>query len=145
MIEASAGALATAKGVASHVTKWLVNLKRANRERQEQSLRAVNMVTSLARRTRAYSRGIAAGQQNYSTEADLAASWSDVSFELELLGLSVLAKKCDLKSRYWADPQQFFSGSLAEADISFETVERLARELVVQIRLGKQPKQSVGR
>lgn len=139
MIETSMGAMATAKELAAHVIKWLVNLRRANRERQQQSLGAVNMVTSLARKTRAYSRGIAAGQRNYSTEAELAANWADVSFALERLGLSVLAKKCDLNSRYWADPQQFFSSSLAEADISFETVERLARDLSVQIRLGKQP------
>jgi hypothetical protein len=42
-------------------------------------------------------------------------------------------------SQYWADPQQLSPAFLAEADISFDSVERLARQLEVQIELGRQP------
>ena len=129
----------TAKEVAGHVVKWLVNLKRAGEERQQQSLSALSKVVSLARKTMAYSRGLKAGKQDFNAEADIAAIWSDLSFELTQLKLHVLAKKCDLMSRYWADPEQFSPSFLAEADISFETVERLVRDLIMQLKLGRPP------
>lgn len=139
MILETVATVATAKEIADHVGKWLVNLKRAGEERQLQSLRAVNKVVSLVRKTMAYSRGLKAGKQDFNTEADLAAEWSELSFELAQLKLHALAKKCDLMSRYWANPEQFSPAFLAEADISFETVERLARDLTIQIKLGKHP------
>ncbi|MFT3848765.1 MAG: hypothetical protein QM739_08800 [Propionivibrio sp.] len=128
---------ATAKEIASHVVKWLVNLNRAGEERKLQSLRAVNKVVSLARMTRAYARGLKVGEQDFNTEANLAGQWSELAFELKQLKLHALAKKCDLKSRYWADPEQFSPDFLAEADISFDTVERLAREMSVRIESGR--------
>lgn len=137
MILETIAATVTAREVVSHVVKWLVNLKRAGEERQQQSFRAVNKVISLARKSRAYSRGLKAGKQDFNAEADLAANWSDLSLELTQLNLATLAKKCDLMSRYWADPEQLSPSFLAEADISFETVERLARDLTVQIKVGR--------
>ncbi len=131
--------LATSKELAQHVLKWLTNLRRAGRERQQQSLLAVHKVIALARRTKAYSRGVKAGQQDFKAEAELAATWADLGFELKRLGLKALAKKCDVTSRYWADPQQFSPAFLVEADISFDSVERLARQLEVQIEHGRPP------
>ncbi len=128
---------ATAKEIASHVGRWLVNLRRASDERKLQSLRAVNKVVSLVRMTAAYSRGLKAGKQDFNTEAILAGQWSELAFELTQLKLDALAKKCDLKSRYWASPEQFSPGFLSDADISFDTVERLARDMSVQIKLGR--------
>ena len=131
--------LATSKELAQHVLRWLANLRRAGKDRQQQSLRAVHKVIVLARKTKAYSRGLQAGKQDFKAEAELAATWAELGFELKLLGLKALAKKCDVTSQYWADPQQLSPAFLAEADISFDSVERLARQLEVQIELGRQP------
>lgn len=128
---------ATAKEIASHVVKWLVNLKRASDDRKSQSLRAVSKVVTLVRVTTAYSRGLKAGKQDFNTEAYLAGQWSELAFELTQLKLDALAKKCDLKSRYWANPEQFLPEFLADADISFDTVERVARDMSIQIKLGR--------
>lgn len=124
------------KELATHFIRWLANLNRANEARQKQSLRAVSSVVTLVRKSSAYSRGLKRGKQDFNTEADLAAQWSVLSFELAELKLNALAKKCDLKSRYWADPAQFTPEFLAQADISFESVERLARNLVIKIKHG---------
>ena len=131
--------IAATKELAQHFFKWLTNLKRAGHERQQQSLLAVHKVFALARRTKAYSRGVRAGQQDFKAEAELAATWAELAFELKRLRLTALAKKCDVTSQYWADPQQLSPEFLAEADISFDSVERLARQLEVQIERGRAP------
>ena len=130
----------TAKEVVSHIVKWLVNLKRAGGERQQQSQHAVNRVASLVKKTLAYSRGLKLGKQDFVAEADLSGNWSDLSFELADLKLHALAKKCDVMSRYWSNPEQFPPGFLAEADISFETFSSVVRDLTIQIKLRRFPK-----
>lgn len=125
------------KAVATHILKWLTNLNRAHKERQRQSLKAVNKVVSLIRKTTAYSRGLREGKQDFGLEAQLAENWSDLAHELAGLDLVALAKKCDLKGRYWADSTQFTQEFLSQADISFQTVEKLARDLAIQIKIGQ--------
>lgn len=127
------------KDVASHVLRWLVNLRRAGVARQEASLQAVNKVVVLARKTAAYARGLADGHRHVDIETELAASWAELGFELEGLGLQALAKKCDVTSRYWANPSQFQPGFLDQADIRLDTVEREARALAVKVRSGRAP------
>jgi hypothetical protein len=129
-------AASTAKAVAIHATKWLHNLWRAGEERQKQSLRAIDKVIPALRLAAAYSRGLQKGIINPTTEGEIAAKWSELANELEELGLRDLAKKCDVKSRYWADPDQFAPGFLEQADIGLEAVEKLARELKAKIRAG---------
>lgn len=131
--------LAILKAFTQHAARWLANLRRAGQDRQNRSLSAVNQVVSLARKTRAYARGVRAGQQDFRAEGDLAAAWSDLAFELRQLGLGTLAKKCDLSSRFWADPQQFPPGFLDEADIRFDSIERLARQIEASIVAGQRP------
>lgn len=140
MLPEAASTVATAKAIAGHVGRWLANLRRAGDARRQQSLRAVNAAVSLLRQTQAYARGLKAGKQDFNMESRLAGSWADLSFELAQLKLPALAKKCDLMSRFWADPAAFPPAFLADADIGFAAVERLARELSVQIRLGKLPR-----
>lgn len=138
----SLGALATAataKEIAAHVVRWLANLGRARTSRQRESLRAVNRVTALMRKTTAYRRGHSAGRQNFDTEAILAEQWSLLGHELQELGLMSLAKRCDVMGRYWADPATLSPEFLDQADISFQSVERLAAELAAKIQLDGVP------
>ncbi len=127
------------KGLATHLLKWLTNLSRAKRDRQVQSIKAVNKVVSLIRKTTAYLRGLRVGKQDFGLEAALAEGWSDLAHELAELKLDALAKKCDITGRYWADSNQFTLEFMAQADISFKTVEKMARDLVIQIRINGNP------
>lgn len=126
----------TAKTVATHAAKWLHNLWRASEDRQKESMRAIDKVIPALRMTSAYCRGLDKGIVNPTTEGEIAAKWSELANELEALGLKALAKKCDVKGRYWANPDQFAPGFLEQADISFEAVEKLARNLKAKIRAG---------
>lgn len=126
-----------ARSVAAHVGAWLRNLSRAKAERQQQSLRAVNDVIAALRMTQAYTRGLQLGLRSPDTEGRIAARWTELSYELERLGLRALAKKCDIKGRYWADPTQFDPKFLAQAKTDLASVEKQARDLLVQIKLGK--------
>lgn len=126
--------LSTAKDIAGHLAKWLVNLGRAKEKRKHESLRAVDKVVSLTRRSMVYGRALKAGHRDFKIEADLAASWSDLAGTLRELKLEALAKKCDLLSRHTADPEQFSAQFLADADLSFASIEALARRTAVGIK-----------
>ena len=86
--------------------------------------------------TQAYSRGLSQGDRNHSTEANIAAKWTELGYELEQLGLDSLAKKCDIKGRYWADPTQFDREFLDQAKTDLASVEKLARDLQIKVTLG---------
>lgn len=124
-----------AKVIGTHVAAWLRNLSRAKATRKRESLQALNKVISALRMTQAYSRGLSQGERNHSTEAAIAGQWTELGFELEQLGLDALAKKCDIKGRYWADPSQMDPAFLAQAKTDLATVEKLARDLQVKIKL----------
>jgi hypothetical protein len=124
----------TAKSIAIHSATWLRNLWRASEERQKQSIRAIDKVIPALRLTAAYSRGLKNGVSNPSTEGEIASRWSELANELYELGLDSLAKKCDVKGRYWADPDQFAPGFLDDADISLPAVEKLAKDLKIKIK-----------
>ncbi|MBL0085171.1 MAG: hypothetical protein IPP44_00410 [Ideonella sp.] len=125
-----------AKVIGTHVATWVRNLSRAKAARKQESLLALSKVIAALRMTQAYSRGLSQGHQNHSTEADIAVKWTEVGFELERLGLASLAKKCDIKGRYWADPNQFDEEFLLQAKTDLASVEKLARELQTKIKLG---------
>lgn len=128
--------------LAGHIAKWLANLNRAKEDRKRQSLLAVNKVVVLVRKTMVYSRALKQGSKDFNVESNLATEWSELAFELSNLKLDALAKKCDLKGRYWADPEGFSKDFLFEADISFQTVDRLARNISVKVKTGNLPKSS---
>ena len=91
------------------------------------------MITA-ARRTRSYVRHLKRNQATRAqTEADLAELWTTLGFRLRDLGLGSLAKRCDIKGRFWADPAQFDPSFLARADVSLERIEQLARGLLAEI------------
>jgi hypothetical protein len=129
-------AIGIAKVIGTHVATWLRNLSRAKSARQQESLLAIGKVISALRMTQAYSRGLQEGLKNHTTEGEIAAQWTDLAHELERLGLQSLAKKCDISGRYWADSSQFDAQFLKQAKTDLASVEKLARDLQVKIKLG---------
>ena len=114
-----------------HGGRWLGNLRRAGALRVAESRTALRGVIVAARRTRAYLRSVEeTGEKNHAREGELSALWSELGFALEDLGLSKLAKRCDITGRYWSDPNTFDEAFLAKADVGLERMERLALELL---------------
>jgi hypothetical protein len=117
-----------------HLGSWLGNLSRARQQRKGESIEALRAVVVAARHTQAYLRQLEdTGQQNHATEADLAGLWTELGFRLNDLGLTQLAKRCDIRGRYWADPTILDADFLQRADIGLERMEQLARQLLAEI------------
>jgi hypothetical protein len=117
-----------------HLKQWLINLSRANRERQRQSVAALRAVVIAARQTQAYLRLLHdSALQDHAQEAKLSEMWTALGFELTDLGLTKLAKRCDIKGRYWANPDRFDHDFLQKADVGLERMEQLARQMIAEI------------
>lgn len=118
-----------------HAGRWLANLRRAGTARVAESKQALRGVILAARRTRAYLRQVeATGKADHRQEGELSALWSDLGFALSDLGLSKLAKRCEISGRYWADPATFDTVFLDKADVGLERMERLAMELLAGLK-----------
>jgi hypothetical protein len=114
-----------------HAGTWLGNLRRAGKARQGESKTALRGVVVAARRTRAYLRSVEeTGRKDHDGEAALSALWSELGFALQDLGLSKLAKRCDITGRYWSDPSTFDEAFLEKADVGLERMERIALGLL---------------
>jgi hypothetical protein len=117
-----------------HLGSWLGNLSRARQQRKRESIEALRAVVVAARHTQAYLRQLDdTGQQNHAIEANLAGLWTELGFRLNDLGLTKLAKRCDIRGRYWADPNILDADFLLRADIGLERMEQLARQLLAEI------------
>ncbi len=104
-----------------HLKQWLTNLKRASTDRQRQSIEALRAVVIAARHTQTYVRRLNDKvNQDHTQEAKLSEMWTELGFRLSDLGLSKLSKRCDIKGRYWADPDRFDSEFLQKADVGLE-------------------------
>lgn len=117
-----------------HLGSWLSNLRRAGSQRKEASIEALRAVILAARDTTVYVRQLNdTGLQDHHEETRLSLMWTELSFRLTDLGLNKLAKRCDIKGRFWANPDQFEAGFLDKADVSLDKMEHLARQMVVEI------------
>lgn len=120
-----------------HLKQWLTNLNRANSARQRRSIEALRAVVIAARHTQAYVRLLNdTTNQDHKQEAALSEMWTELGFKLTDLGLSKLAKRCDIKGRYWADPDCYDVEFLQKADVGLERMEQLARQLLAQVERG---------
>ena len=91
-----------------------------------------------ARHTQVYLRRLhETARPSHAEESRLAGTWTELGFRLQDLGLTKLAKRCDINGRYWADPGQFDDGFLRQADASLQRMEQLARRLIADIEAGK--------
>ena len=117
-----------------HLGQWLANLKRAGSERQQQSIASLRAVVIAARHTKTYVRQLRdTSKADHREEARLSTMWTELGFRLQDLKLNKLAKRCDIRGRYWADPASFDSDFLDKADVGLERMEQLARQLIAEI------------
>jgi hypothetical protein len=117
-----------------HLGSWLGNLSRARQQRKRESIEALRAVVIAARHTQAYLRQLDdTGRRDHAIEANLAGLWTELGFRLIDLGLTKLAKRCDIRGRYWADPETLDAEFLQRADIGLERMEQLARQLLAEI------------
>ena len=117
-----------------HLKRWLTNLRRAGEARRSQSIDALRAVIVAARQTQTYVRQLGnQGKADHDREAALSETWTELGFRLQDLGLRQLAKRCDIKGRYWADPEQFDPDFLNKADVGLSRMEQLARQMVAEI------------
>ena len=117
-----------------HLKQWLVNLRKAGEARRTESIDALRAVIVAARETSVYVRQINdTGRQDHAKEGNLAVRWTELGFLLGDLGLKKLAKRCDIKGGYWADPARFNADYLAKADVGLERMEQLARQMLAEL------------
>ena len=62
----------------------------------------------------------------------LALSWTYLSFELQDIGITKLAKRCQIKGKQWANPNQYDEDFLQKADVSLERMEKMANEILLK-------------
>ena len=117
-----------------HTASWLRNLHRASKERKNESIDALRGVITASRKTAVYVRQLnKKRERQFERENELSEMWTTLSFRLYDLGLAQLAKKCDMKGRHWADPEQFDEKFLKQADLSLETMEKLAKQILKEL------------
>lgn len=124
------------RGLLGHLLRWLANLRRAGDARKQESRRALQDVVRAVRRTQVYLRAVEAGRATVAEEADLAERWTELGFRLEALGLTRLARRCDIRGRHGADPRAFDAEFLERADIQLDRIETLARLTLRELDVG---------
>ena len=117
-----------------HAAAWLTNLNRASKARKAESRAAVRQIITAAQETAVYVRSLnETGKPSHNSEARISRLWTELSFQLEDLGIEKLAKRCRIKGRYWSNPSHYDSDFLEKADISLVRMERLSREILADI------------
>lgn len=125
---------AAVSALTTHIIKWVTNLGRAGDSRKLESRVCLERVILAVRKTAIYCRSLDSGQDiNYQTEAEISMEWTSLAIELDRLKLQKLAKKCRVKGWYWENQGRFDEEFLSKAQISFETVERIAAQLLSEI------------
>ncbi len=117
-----------------HGYNWLSNLRRAKSSRKKQSVRALRNVILAVRETGVYIRQLNdTGHRDHGVERRLAVLWTDLGFTLSDLGLTKLAKRCQIRGKQWEDPTHYDQAFLDRADVKLERMERLAHELLFEL------------
>ncbi len=117
-----------------HVRSWLANLDRASEVRKQQSIRALRDVIKASRETAVYMRQLKdKGEIDHSIESRLSVLWTELGFSLQDLGINKLAKRCQIKGRHWANPDQYDTDFIQKADVSLERMESLANEILQHV------------
>lgn len=118
----------------SHLIKWLSNLRRARDQRKKDSVAALRDVIKVVRRTAIYMRSVREhNKRSRKEEQKLSTQWTDLGFKLNDLGLSKLAKRCEIRGAQWADPDRYDEEFMKKADASLDSIEKLARLTLTEI------------
>jgi hypothetical protein len=132
MAEISAGLLWE---LFKHARSWLANLSRASEQRQRQSIEALRGIITASRQTAVYLRRLEeTGRRDHATEERLSVRWTELGFQLEDLGITKLAKRCQVTGKHWSDPDHYDPEFLEKADVSLDRMERLATGILHQIQ-----------
>jgi len=132
MAEISAGLLWE---IFTHARSWLANLNRAGEQRKRQSIQALRGIITASRQTAVYLRQLEeTGLRDHPTEQNLSVRWTELGFQLEDLGITRLAKRCQITGKHWSDPSHYDREFLEKADVSLDRMERLATEILHQIK-----------
>lgn len=118
------------KELLGHLGRWLGNLRRAGDDRQQASRQALQQVVLAVRETTVYAPAFALGTLAAKEQIAVAQRWTSLGFELEQLGLALLAKRCHLLGRQWADPTAVAPELLNSAGARLDEIERQARALL---------------
>ena len=114
-------------GLLAHIKRWVSNLSRAGKERKAESRRALRSVILAVRETEVYIRHIKeGGKKSIKTEKELSLRWTELSFELEDIGLNKLANRCRVTGKYWADPKKFSASFLDTLADKLNQIEQSA-------------------
>ena len=117
-----------------HASSWVRNLQNAKDERKKESKAALRKVILAARKTGMYTSKLAkGGDRSLVTEEELSLLWTELSFDLDDLGLDKLAKRCRIKGKHWSDPDDSDKDYLKKADVGLERMEQLANKLLREI------------
>jgi hypothetical protein len=117
-----------------HGYNWLSNLSRAKAARKQESITALRRVITASRETAVYLRQYTEHKKrDYKVERSLTLLWTELGFALDDLGLTKLAKRCQVTGKHWSDPSYYQEDFLAKADISLDRMERLAKELLIEL------------
>lgn len=131
--------------IVTHVKMWVVNLKRAKKERKDQSIEALQAVILAVRETIFYLSEIRdKGERSRETEHELTKLWTELSFKVAKLKLDKLRDQCNSLGRYWSDPAVYsldkFQNDLKEKKKDFETlrgrledIEGIAQETLQEL------------
>ena len=94
---------------------------------------ALRKVVLAVRETQLYLRRVSEKRRNsLRREERLALLWTNLSLELQDLGLAKLAKRCRITGQYWADPGQFTPEFLESAGTRLPEIEKAAQLLLKQ-------------
>jgi hypothetical protein len=122
-----------------HVKQWLSNLGRAGKLRKQESKKALRSVLMAVRETERYVTDLSeGGKQSRKREKEISLLWTSLSFELQDIGLSKLARVCQIKGKYWStrkkDGTSFFSEDfLNKAGTRLADIERAASLALIKI------------
>ena len=117
-----------------HAYRWLLNLRRAGEQRKRNSVEALRDMITASRETAVYLRQIRdTSKPDHQTESSLTKRWTQLGFRLKDLGLTKLAKRCEITGKHWSDPDHYETEFLDKADISLERMEKLAMQILKKI------------
>lgn len=59
--------------------------------------------------------------------------WTELGFALEDIGITKLANRCQVKGEHWSNQKHYDENFLNKADVSLESMERQAREILLLV------------
>ena len=124
----------TLKDLLANLGRYLANLARAGAKRKDDSRKALEGVIRATRQTWVYLRSLDDhGKRDYKKEERLTDTWTKLSFELRKLGVTALAKRCDIAGGYWANPDKISIAFLKQARARLKDLELEARTLLAKL------------